>query len=198
MEVYREEMAALPPGRPAPSYLLPTDQEIAGALKAYRDQHGTKAKPIGVAKALQHVLNDMGIPSTSVFKEYTYNALLSCCRTPKEGLRIFDLMQKQNHDISAYSWSILVDVHAKVGDFEGAERVLDEMKAEGHPANMTAYTSFLAACYKVCNDGRIAHSIRAKAGKVGWEKWQELRIRGLDPDAMCYGAMLRLCAVSEI
>ena len=194
MEVYRKELEALPPGRPAPAYLLPTDQEIAGALKAYRDQQGTRSRPIGIAKALQHVLNDMGIPSTSVFKEYTFNALLSCCRTPKEGIRVFELMQKQRHEISAYSWAILVDIHAKVGDFEGAVRALDEMRAEGHPPNLAAYTSLLAACYKVCNDGRIAHSVRAKAGKVGWENWQDLRIRGLEPDAMCYGAMLRLCA----
>ena len=194
MEIYREELKALPPGRPAPAYLLPTDQEIAGALKAFRDQQGTRSRPIGIAKALQHVLKDMGIPSTSVFKEYTFNALLSCCRTPKEGIRVFELMQKQRHEISAYSWAILVDIHAKVGDFEGAVRALDEMQVEQHPPNMAAYTSLLAACYKVCNDGRIAHSVRAKAGKVGWEKWQELRIRGLEPDAMCYGAMLRLCS----
>lgn len=194
MELYSEELQALPPGRPTPNYLLPSDVDIAKALKAYRDQQGSRNRPIGIAKALQHVLQDMRIPSSSVFGEYTFNALLSCCRTPKEGVRVFEIMQKQQHEISAYSWAILVDINAKVGDYEGAVRALDEMQAAGHEPNMAAYTSVLAACYKVCNNGRIAHSIRAKAGKVGWEKWQELRIRGLEPDAMCYGAMLRLCA----
>ena len=65
---------------------------------------------------------------------------------------------------------------------------------KAHEPNMAAYTSLLAACYKVCNDGRIAHEVRAKAGEVGWKKWQELRVRGVEPDVMVYGAILRLCA----
>ena len=199
MDVYRDEVRLLEAGGTdnkgsLPSHLLPTDKEISLAVRAYRDQQGTRNKPIGIAKALQHVLKDLGIPSTSVFGEYTYNALLSCCRTPGEGLRVFELMQQHQHQISAYSFAILVDIHAKVGDFEGCVRVLDEMHAEGHEPNLAAYTSLLAACYKVCNDGRIAHSIRATAGAVGWEKWQELRVKGLEPDVMCYGAILRLCA----
>jgi pentatricopeptide repeat protein len=53
--------------------------------------------------------------------------------------------------------------------------------------------ALLAGCYKVCNDGRIAHSVRAKAGELGWSQWQEMRIVGIEPDAMAYGAIIRLC-----
>ena len=194
MELYREALHALPSGTPPPRHLLPSDKDVGAAMRAYRDRHGTRNKPIGLAKALHHVLKELGIPSTTSFGELTYNALLSCCRTPKEAIRIFQLMQQNQHEISAYSWSILVDIHSKVGDFEGCVRVMDEMIAAGHKPNLPAYTSLLAACYKVCNDGRIAHSVRSRAGEVGWEKWQELRIVGLEPDVMCYGAILRLCA----
>lgn len=194
LEKYRIEVEALPAGSLPPTHLLPGDKDISLAVRAFRDKHGTKRKPVGLAKALSFVLKELGVPSTKLFGEYTYNALLSCCRTPKEGVRIFQLMEQQQHPISAYSFAILVDINAKVGDFEGCVQVMDQMDAAGHEPNLAAYTSLLAACYKVCNDGRIAHEIRARAGEIGWKKWKELRVRGLDPDVMTYGAMIRLCA----
>lgn len=88
---------------------LPSDQDISKTLRAYRDRHGTRQKPIGIVRALQHLLQDLGVP-TSEFGEYTYTTLMTCCQTPQEGRRIFKLMRAQNHEISSYSWSILVDV----------------------------------------------------------------------------------------
>jgi pentatricopeptide repeat protein len=103
-------------------------------------------------------------------------------------------MGDQQHPISAYSWSILVDIHSKLADFEGCHHVMKEMASSGVPPTQAAYTSLLSACYKVCNNGRIAHSIRAKAGELGWNQWQEMRIVGVETDAMAYGAIIRLCA----
>ncbi len=174
--------------------LLPTDSHIATALRAYRDKFGTKQKPIGIAKALQHLLKDLRLP-TSLFGEWTYITLLTCCRTPAEAQRIFKMQRDAQHPISSHSWSILVDVHAKLGDYEGCVQVIKEMAAEGVTPTMPAYTSLLAACYKVCADGRIPQAVRVQAYEVGWNKWKEMRIIGLDPDVMAYGAMLRLCAV---
>lgn len=68
---------------PAVTPTLPTDGEISTALRAYRDRFGTRSRPIGVVKALQHLLKDMQLP-TSVFGEKTYTTLLTCCGTPKE------------------------------------------------------------------------------------------------------------------
>ncbi|KAG7361652.1 PPR: pentatricopeptide repeat domain containing protein [Nitzschia inconspicua] len=176
------------------SSLLPSDKDISNVVRAYRDRHGTRRQPIGIAMALQHLLNDLGLP-VHAFGEYTYTSLLTCCRTPKEARRIFQLMRDQNHEVSSYSWSILVDIHSKLGDYEGCGLVLKEMATHGHAPTLAAYTSLLAACYKVCSDaGRVPHAVRAKAGTFGWEHWQELRIVGLEPDAMAYGAILRLCA----
>jgi hypothetical protein len=62
---------------------LPSDKTISNVLRAYRDRHGTRTKPIGIVSALQHLLKDLGVPSVA-FEEYTYTALLTCCRTPKE------------------------------------------------------------------------------------------------------------------
>ena len=88
---------------------LPTDRDISNTLRAHRDRHGTRQKPIGIVKGLQHLLQDLKVPATA-FGEYTYTALLTCCRTPQEGRRIFKLIRDHNHEISSYSWSILVDV----------------------------------------------------------------------------------------
>lgn len=104
------------------------------------------------------------------------------------------LMLDQQHPISSYSWSILVDIHAKLGDFEGCANVIKEMAREGIPPTQPAYTSLMSACYKVCNDGRIPHAVRAKAGEIGWSHWQEMRIVGIEADAMAYGAIIRLCS----
>lgn len=108
--------------------------------------------------------------------------------------RIFKLMDQLRHPRSSYSWSILVEVHAKLGDYQGCANVIKEMASEGVAPSLAAYTSLLAACYKICNDGRIPHSVRAEAGNVGWRHWQELRIVGIKADAMAYGAIIRLCA----
>eukprot|EP00536_Pseudo-nitzschia_multiseries_P007081 jgi/Psemu1/239925/estExt_Genewise1.C_1600036 len=174
---------------------LPSDSDISKALRAYRDRHGTRQKPIGIIRALQHLLQDLGVP-VSAFGENTFTTLMTCCQTPQEGRRIFKLMRDENHEVSSYSWSILVDIHAKLGDFEGCGEVLKEMASKGgHVPTQAAYTSLLASCYKICSDsGRIPHAVRAKAGDFGWKHWQEMRIVGIEPDVMAYGAILRLCA----
>ena len=83
----------------------------------------------------------------------------------------------------------------KMGDYEGCGMTLEEMAANGHAPTQAAYTSLLAACYKICSDsGRVPHAVRAKAGEVGWKHWQEMRIVGIEPDVMAYGAIIRLCA----
>ena len=70
-----------------------------------------------------------------------------------------------------------------MGDFEGCGEVLKEMVSHGgHAPTQAAYTSLLAACYKIVNDGRNPHALRAKAGTFGWKFWQEMRIVGIEPD----------------
>ena len=172
---------------------LPSDRDISLALRSYRDRQGTRQKPVGIVAALKFVLQDLGVPLAAL-DENTYTTMLTCCRTPAEGRRILQMMDKQQQPVTTYSWSILIDIHAKIGDFEGCVQVMDEMVAKDVAPGLPAYTSLMAACYKVCNDGRIARSIRNKAGEVGWRKWQEMRIVGLEPDVMAFGAMLRLCA----
>jgi pentatricopeptide repeat protein len=172
---------------------LPSDRDISLALRAHRDRNGTRQKPIGIVAALKLLLQDLGVPLRT-FGENTFTTLLTCCRTPAEGRRILQMMHQQQHPVTAYSWSILIDIHAKIGDYEGCVNVIDEMVAAGVAPGLPAYTSLMAACYKVCTDGRISHAVRKKAGEVGWRKWQEMRIVGLDPDVMAYGAILRLCA----
>lgn len=172
---------------------LPDDRLVSLTLRAYRDKYGTRRRPVGLVAALQHLLQDLSIP-IGVFGELTYTTLLTCCRTPNEGRRVLQLMQQQGHVVSSWSWSILVDLYAKVGDYQGCGSVLQEMLQAGMAPTLPAYTSLLAACYKICADGRNAPSVRAKAAKFAAEKWREMRVVGIDPDAMAYGAMLRVCA----
>ena len=186
MEAYRlSANGAAPP---------PPDADVALALRAYRDKQGTRQKPVGLAKALQHLVQDLQVP-LHLAGERVMTTLMTCCRTPTEGRRCLQLQTQQNHPISAYSWSILADIYSKVGDYQGCNAVLDEMaQVGGVTPTLAAYTSLLAACFKVCNDGRVAHTIRAAAGELGWRKWKEMRIVGVEPDVMAYGAILRLTA----
>lgn len=62
---------------------LPSDKSISKALRAYRDRHGTRSQPIGIAMALEHLLKDLCVPIVA-FGEYTFTTLLTCCRTPVE------------------------------------------------------------------------------------------------------------------
>ena len=104
-------------------------------------------------------------------------------------------MRDHGVPVNAYGWSILVDILARLGDFEGCVRIHEEMKqTAGLAPTLASFTSLLAACHKICNDGRVAHGVRARAAEVGWEAWQEMRITGIDADAMAFGAMLRLLA----
>lgn len=173
---------------------LPSDVDVANVLRAYRDKHGTRRKPIGLVKALQHLLQDLHVP-VSTFGEHTYTSLMTCCSTPAEGRRVMQMQRDNQHALTEYSWSILADIYAKVGDFEGCAQVIEEMAREGgHVPTLSAYTSFLSACYRVCSDGRVPAAIRSRAFHMGWEKWQEMRTVGVDPDVMAYGAIIRLCA----
>ena len=171
---------------------------ISKALRAYRDRHGTRSPtrgPIGIVTALQHLLYDMQIPIAAM-GEYTYTTLLTCCRTPTEGRRIIQMIREQGLPISAYSYSILCHLHAKLGDYQGCSNVQQEMLNDHISPTLASYTSLLAACYKISNNGRIPHGERIKASQMGWEKWQEMRIIGIEPDVMAYGAILRLKASS--
>ena len=104
------------------------------------------------------------------------------------------MIQEQGLPISSYCYSILCHIHSKMGDYQGCIDVQQEMLREQLSPNLVTYTSLLAACYKVSNNGRVAHPERAKAVQAGWEKWQEMRIIGIEPDVMAYGAILRLKA----
>ena len=172
---------------------LPTDKQISFLLRSYRDKHSKSHKPIGIAKALQHLMVDVKVP-TDLYGEYTYSALMYCAASPQEARRIMQMMVENGHSPGQYAYSILVDIHAKIGDFRGADEAVSEMKFEGIDPTLAAYTSLMAACYKAINTASIPISIKAEAGKLAWERWKELRINGLDPDVMCYGAIIRIMA----
>jgi Pentatricopeptide repeat domain len=175
---------------------LPTDEMISKALRAFRDKNGTRYKnPVGIIPALQHVLYDMQVPLHAL-GEYTFSTLLTCCRSPSEGRRVLQLIREQGQDVSSYCWTILCDLYAKAADVKGCVQVQQEMLHHGVSPTLPSYTSLIAACYRVSINGRVPHSVRAEASKIGWEKWQEMRIIGIEADAMAYGAILRLKAAT--
>ena len=197
---------------------LPTDRQISLLLRSYRDKnssrHGNASssstnppRPLGLVRALKFLLNepDISTPMSS-WGERTYTTLLTCCSNPVEARRVLKMMDDADSLVArdhphrpamsrGYAYSILVDVHSRTGDFRGASKVLDEMRGESVPLTLPAYTSFLAGCYKVVNAGAAPPSLKAEAGKEGWERWKEMRAAdGLDPDVMAYGSIMRLTA----
>lgn len=172
---------------------LPTDKEISLLVRSYHDKYSTKSKPVGIAKALQLLMTEVKVP-TSIYGERTYSALMYCAASPKEARRIMQMMEENGIPPGQYAYSILVDIHTKKGDFRGADEVISEMKFESIEPTLAAYTSLLAACYKVIDTASMPQSIKAEAGKLAWERWKELKINGLDPDVMAYGAIIRIMA----
>ncbi len=172
---------------------LPTDKEISSLVRSYHDKYSTKSKPVGIAKALQLLMTEVKVP-TSIYGERTYSALMYCAASPKEARRIMQMMEENGIPPGQYAYSILVDIHTKKGDFRGADEVISEMKFESIEPTLAAYTSLLAACYKVIDTASMPQSIKAEAGKLAWQRWKELKINGLDPDVMAYGAITRIMA----
>jgi len=172
---------------------LPSDRQISSLLLSYRDKKSSRSKPLGIANALQHLLTEMKIPSTS-FGDRTYNALMSCAASPSEARRIMKMMHEKHQPANAYTYSILVNTHAKCGDFRGADEAISEMRFKEIEPTLAAYTSLLTACYKVINTGAIPTSIKAEAGVLAWDRWKEMRIIGLNADVMAYGAIIRVMA----
>lgn len=172
---------------------LPTDKQISLLLRSYQDKYSTRSKPLGIVKALQHLVAEIKIP-TSLYAERTYSALMYCAASPKEARRIMKMMEENGHPPGSYAYSILVDIYAKRGDFRGADEVISEMVYESVEPTLAAYTSLLAACYKAINTAEMPQSIKAEAGTLAWERWKELRINGLDADVMAYGAIIRIMA----
>ena len=172
---------------------LPTDKELSLLVRSYQDKNGSKSKAIGIAKALQHLIVDIKVP-TSLFGEKTYSSLMYCAASPKEARRIMKMMEENGFSPGPYAYSILINIHGKKGDFRGADEVLSEMKYENVEPTLAAYTSLLAACYKVINTPSMPQSIKAEAGDLGWERWKDMRISGIDADVMAYGAIIRIMA----
>jgi len=172
---------------------LPTDKQISMLLRSYRDRNSNRSRPLGIVKALRHLLTEIRIP-TSVFGDRTYAAVMSCAASPIEARRIMKMMNDNGQPPDVYIYSILIDIHAKKGDFRGANEVLSEMRFEGIEPTLPAYTSLLAACYKVINTASMPQKIKAEAGSLAWDKWKEARINGLKPDVMAYGSIIRIMA----
>lgn len=172
---------------------LPTDKQISLLLRSYRDRHSSKSKPLGIVKALRFLITDMRLP-TFVFGVKTYATLMLCAATPKEARRVMKMMVDNGQPFDEYIYSILIDIFAKMGDFRGADEVLSEMRFEGIAPTLPAYTSLLASCFKVINTAAMPQQIKAEAGNLAWDRWKELRINGLEPDVMAFGAIIRIMA----
>ena len=172
---------------------LPTDKELSQLIRSYRDRYGTQKKPVGIAKVLQLLLTDLRVP-TAIFREKTYSCIMTCAAHPKEALRIMKLMEENGQALTQYTYSILVDIYAKNGDFRAARKTIDQMSEQNITPTLPAYTSLLAACHQIVNRGNAPHKLKAEAGLLGWESWKEMRIIGIEADVMAYGSIIRLCA----
>ncbi|KAL9182599.1 hypothetical protein ACHAXT_013251 [Thalassiosira profunda] len=194
----------------------PSDQLLSDLIRAHRDAHGKRTAPVGLAATLQ-LLHDVEVPLSSL-GTWSFASLLTCCKNPWEGRKVDELRRECGVRSNGYFWSSLVDVHARSGDYRGAENVLDEMLAETQAERdnpglfgkndqigsnidgplavppLPAYTSFLAACYKLISRPDVHPKVKADAGDRAWARWKEMRIHSVAPDVMAYGALMRIFA----
>ena len=118
--------------RSTPSAL--SDKLISDLLRSHRDHHGTRTSPntiVGLASSLQLLFQDLQIPR-STLGTYSYTSLLTCCKTPWEARKVNEMRKQDGVRSNEYFWSAMVDVYARVGDYRGAEGVLDEMLEESN------------------------------------------------------------------
>jgi len=198
-----------------------SDELISDLLRSHRDFRGKRTTPIGLAPSLELLFEDLQIPRSSL-GTFSYVSLLTCCKSPWEARKVNEMRQEDGVRSNGYFWSAMVDVYARSGDYRGAEMVLDEMLEETQAEYtawkaakkqnadvdeksqqseppiaippLPAYTSFFSACYKLISRGDVHPSIKSDAGKRAWNRWKEMRIHSVAPDAMAYGAMMRVFA----
>lgn len=116
------------PDVPRPKHGGVSDRLLSDLIRAHRDANGKRTAPVGLASALQ-MLHELQVPLSSL-GTYCYVSLLTCCKNPWEGGKLNDLRREHGVASNGYFWSALVDVHARSGDYRGAEGVLDEMLEE--------------------------------------------------------------------
>jgi len=177
------------------------DSEVSFLVRAYRDHlRQEEESPLSIAHVLQTLTNSWGISLSSV-GEQTYTSIMTCAAHPAEARLILNKM-KLNQLPLTYAYSILVHLHARRGEYREAREILDELIATPHLGSSTeqssflpAYTSLIAACFKaITMDNTTPRSIKSDAATVAWEAWKEMRIVGIHPDVMAYGAIIRLFA----
>ncbi len=208
------------PDKNIPQQPVP-DRLLSDLLRAHRDVHGKRTNPVGLASCLQ-LLQEIQVP-LSALGSSSYVSLLTCCQSVWEGRKVNDLRRQHNVSSNEYFWSALVDIYARVGDYRGAEMVLDEMldeskleynemlKMDQNEKSTTetdmekrtmpisipplpAYTSFFSACYKLISRTDVHPSIKSDAANRAWARWKEMRIHSVAPDVMAYGALMRIFA----
>jgi len=189
--------------QPPPPPSLPSDAKLSKLLRAHRQAITSKPshRP-GLMSSLQLLLSDLNVPIKALGQS-SFHALLSNCANEKEIRRVFQLMehQPQQHlstprvTVGSYAYSILVDVLADKGDYKRALQIIQEAKQKHNiQLGLPAYTSLLKACHKIitADGGTIPWHIRSDAAKVAWDSWKEMKIVGLDPDVMAFGAIIRI------
>lgn len=172
-----------------------------------------------VAHILQTLTKVWKIPLSDV-GEHTYTSIMMWASHPAEARLILNKMKANQLPLS-YAYSVLVHLHAQRGEYKEARQALDELlpittqlqqqqqqqhtimpddddkeqSASTSPSPLPAYTSLIAACYKaIMKDSTTPRSIKSDAATVAWEAWKEMRILGIHPDVMAYGAIIRLFA----
>lgn len=119
----------------------------------------------------------------------------------------------------AVSYNLVIRAAAKKGDYEGAERWLSRMEANGLEATICSYNTVLDACAKADNaEGcetwlremqskgvepnvisyATAIYARARRGEEGRAEalLKQMLNAGIAPDAVCYNSMIHACGVN--
>lgn len=178
----------------------PTDDLISRVVRAHRDgfinknSNKTKRIRIGLHESLEHIFQFVSIKD---FGYKTYSSLMTTAKNGTEARRVMKLMLDHGYTPNEYCFAALLDVYADHGDVESCLKSMKEMKLEPfriEKPSLPMYTSLLKACYKVVNNASLSPAMKARAGEIGWNAWQELRINGHSADVMAYGAIIRLCA----
>lgn len=126
---------------------------------------------------------------------YTFTALLHAAgqqRNKVAAVAVFDSMREAGVTPTIVTYGALIQAHVRSFDLEGARRVLaaarDDIRAGGDAEAMRS---------PVLHTAVINGLVQAGKYEDAWDVWMDMRIEGVQPDAVAFTCMITACGKTD-
>ncbi|EWM29502.1 pentatricopeptide repeat-containing protein [Nannochloropsis gaditana] len=137
---------------------------------------------------LRSLLSRQAPVSSQTLTAYVYAC--SACQPPAPEAAESEMQAWENNGLpspDAWTWATLVSAYVRAGRREEALGTFQRMKLAGHPENLAACTSVLQA---------LGQGRGRKDREAMLDFWIDMRVAGVEPDAVAYTVLLQATCVS--